>query len=101
MNYSIKHKIITVIHFLEHLFDLLLNAAAPTYKDERVVLVLGRHERLDHLLSDAPCAAYRPVLIWRLHDREVAQLALLFELSQVLVQDYVILRKRGLFLRKS
>ena len=85
MNNSIKHEIITVIHFFEHVFHLLLDSTAATYNNERVVLILGRHEWLNHFRGDATRAAHCPVFIWRLHNWEVVQFSLFFKLRQVLI----------------
>ena len=52
-------------------------------------MILGRHHAFNHLGSDPAGGPHRPVLVRRLHDWKVEELALLLELGQVLIQDYI------------
>lgn len=83
---SIKHKVVSVIHPLEHLLDLILDPLAATYYDEGVVAVLRRHEILNHFLCYPP-GTKCPILIGCLDYREVEKLSSLLKLGQVLIQD--------------
>lgn len=81
---SIKHKVVTVVHPLEHLFDLIFDPLATAYYDEGVIAILRWHEILYHLLCYPP-GTKGPILVGCLDNREVEEFPGLLELGQVLV----------------
>jgi hypothetical protein len=67
---SIKHKVVTVVHPLEHLLDLIFDPRATTYYDEGVVAIPRWHEILYHLLCNPP-GTKGPILVGCLDNGEV------------------------------